>query len=119
MSTVVIVEDNVPLASLYRRLLEDAGHTVIHAVSCKDTIERLENVVPTAMLLDLNLPDGSGFSIVDYVRSRPRFRGTRIALVSGNDEIDARKRLPGIELCLQKPVSTTALLNTVQRLVRP
>jgi CheY-like chemotaxis protein len=115
MTTVFIVEDNVPLGNLYRKVLESAGLNVIQAKSCQEAYERLEDVVPSAMLLDLTLPDGNGFDIVDYVKERPQFNDTRIAVVSGYERGHS-KNMQQIETYLQKPVSTIALLHTVQEL---
>lgn len=115
MTTVFIVEDNVPLGNLYKKILESAGLDVIQAASCREAYERLEGVVPSAMLLDLTLPDGDGYDIVDYVKERPQFNDTRIAVVSGYERIH-NKSTQQIETYLQKPVSTLALLHTVQEL---
>ena len=115
MTTVFIVEDNVPLGNLYKRVLESAGIDVVQAKSCEEAYAHLENVVPSALLLDLTLPDGNGYDIVDYVKERPQFNDTRIAVVSGYDR-GYQKSSQQIEAYLQKPVSTVALLHTVQAL---
>jgi chemosensory pili system protein ChpA (sensor histidine kinase/response regulator) len=115
MTTVFIVEDNVALGNFYKKVLESAGLDVIQAKSCEEAYERLEEVVPSAMLLDLTLPDGDGFEIVDYMKARSQFDDTRIAVVSGNERPENKKARP-IETYLHKPVSTVTLLYTVQEL---
>lgn len=111
----MLVEDNVALGRLYRQVLEHSGLDVIQATSCQEAFDRLEEVVPAAMLLDLSLPDGDGSTIVDYVKERPRFNQTRIAVVSGNDQYNPRKS--GIELFLLKPVSTWTLVDSVRKML--
>ena len=115
MTTVFIVEDNVALGNFYKKVLESAGLDVIQAKSCEEAYERLEEVVPSAMLLDLTLPDGDGFEIVDYMKARSQFDDTRIAVVSGIERPENKKARP-IETYLHKPVSTVTLLYTVQEL---
>ena len=115
MPTVFIVEDNVPLGNLYKRVLEHAGMNVVQAKNCQEAYARLEEQVPSAMLLDLTLPDGDGFDIVDYVKGRPQFQDTRIAVVSGFERSQSMS-MTGVETYLHKPVSTVALLDTIKQL---
>jgi DNA-binding response OmpR family regulator len=116
MSTILIVEDNIPLSNVYRQVLEQTGFTVVQAASCQQTFARLEEIVPDVIFLDLALPDGDGLAIADYVRHDLRFQMTQIAVITGHQYVEGDL---GISLVLHKPVSTLALLDAVKWLTTP
>ena len=68
--SVLIVEDNMPLASILRTLVRSRGWRVYTAHTVEQAIMRLEDDLPTTILLDLNLPDGEGVRVLQYVRQR-------------------------------------------------
>ncbi|MEM8647316.1 MAG: response regulator, partial [Pseudomonadota bacterium] len=64
---VLLVEDAVSLAVVYKDWLERAGFSVDHVETGKAALEALEQGGHRAMLLDLNLPDMSGMDILKHV----------------------------------------------------
>jgi CheY-like chemotaxis protein len=63
-ATVLIVDDHATFRRFARRLLEDAGFTVVgEAVDGASAVEAVEALRPQAVLLDVLLPDGSGLDV--------------------------------------------------------
>ncbi len=88
--TVVIVDDHAPFRASARRLLEVEGYEVVgeagDAASAVETVERLR---PDVVLLDVVLPDGSGFDVAERLVGSD----ATVVLVSSRDRSDLGPRL--------------------------
>lgn len=62
--TVLVVDDDDDVRSLHRRLLTARGYRVIEAATVAEAMERLAEH-PDAIVLDLELPDGSSRTLLD------------------------------------------------------
>ena len=71
-TSLLVVEDSVTQATALRLLLEEAGFGVRVAHSLSDAERALEDDGPSAVLLDLVLPDASGLDGVARIRERGR-----------------------------------------------
>lgn len=85
---------------------------------CK-ALEWLSERTPSLLLLDLDLPDGSGLELLDHLRSEPRLTQVPVLVVSAAaDEAlleEARRR--GANTCLLKPVDLQQLRRATQALL--
>ncbi|MGQ0647546.1 MAG: response regulator [Gemmatimonadaceae bacterium] len=70
MKRILIVEDNVDLASGLRRNLEHEGHKASVAETAAGAIEAASRDAPDLIVLDLGLPDRDGYYVLEEVRSR-------------------------------------------------
>ena len=67
---VLLVEDEVPLAKLVCEYLEDEGFEIDHAVKASQAMELLDKHDFDVLILDINLPDMSGFEFCKQIRQR-------------------------------------------------
>jgi DNA-binding response OmpR family regulator len=67
-TNILLVEDDVEIADLMRDFLEAEGFAVRHAASGRDATAELQQVRPDCVLLDVMLPDESGFEICRRLR---------------------------------------------------
>lgn len=69
MKTVFLVEDSAPLRKRIAALLNDTGTTKVvgEATTARDAIEAILELRPDAVVLDLNLAQGSGFDVLRAV----------------------------------------------------
>src|SRR5438270_825825 len=67
-ASILVVEDDEQIAELMRDFLEAEGFQVRHAASGQETSEQLERGRPDLVLLDVMLPDESGFEICRRLR---------------------------------------------------
>ena len=119
MPVVLIIEDNVQLSRLYTKTLDHAGYEVSYSGTCESAIEFLSQTTPDVIILDMLLPDGNGFSILEWMRSGPdraRFVCTKVVTVTGNQSFNAALKRAGVNHALFKPVSTFMLVDVVQQL---
>ena len=70
MKRILIVEDNVDLASGLKRNLEVEGHKATVAGTAAAAIEAAMRDAPDLLVLDLGLPDRDGYYVLEQVRSR-------------------------------------------------
>ncbi len=67
-ASILVIEDDEQIAELMRDFLEAEGFRVRHAASGRETSEQLERDRPDLVLLDVMLPDESGFEICRRLR---------------------------------------------------
>jgi CheY-like chemotaxis protein len=101
---VLIVDDDDTLRDLLRRTLEAEGYTVVEAENGKVALERLRDVAPGVILLDLMMPEMDGFELVAELRRHDRWGAIPIVVVTAKDLArEDRDRLNGyVQTILQK-----------------
>jgi DNA-binding NarL/FixJ family response regulator len=86
---VVIVDDHAPFRASARRLLELEGWTVVgEAADAESAVTTVERVRPDLVLLDIALPDGTGFDVAKRLTG-----GAAVVLVSSRDPEDFGARV--------------------------
>ena len=112
-STVLVVEDDALLRNGMMTLLTMQGHRVAVAANVAEAAAYLDVAMPTHLLLDLNLPDGTGIEILKLIRAQAL--PVRIAIVSGGFDIplvDTARAL-GIDTAFSKPPDWDKVLEWV------
>ena len=120
MARILIVEDEQDLAGLLRYNLAQAGHEAEVARTGAGAIAQLGTYKPNLVLLDLMLPDISGFEVIRALRSSPQQRRTAVVMVTAKGaETD---RVQGFELgaddYVVKPFSVRELLLRIEAVLR-
>ena len=95
--TVLIVEDEIAIADTLLYALRAAGLLASHAATLADARRLLVQSVPSLIILDLGLPDGSGLDLCREIRrgSAPLADVPILMLTAMSDEVD---RIVGLEL---------------------
>jgi twitching motility two-component system response regulator PilG len=123
VSTVMIVDDS-PLVrkilevSLRRSGIDQAGFSSGRAAL--RAIGSPPAWIPGMVVLDLHLPDMSGFALARLLRANPIFDQTAILLLTGYDSIFNRwrARLAGVDCFLTKPFKITEVISAIRRYLR-
>jgi CheY-like chemotaxis protein len=79
--------------------------------SVRRALLQLSEQTPALVLLDLDLPDGSGLEVLEYMRGEPRLAEVPVMVVSAaaDEELLAEARAKGAQACLLKPVDLQQL----------
>ena len=85
---VLLVEDDQDLASVVIASFEEANVEVEHASTRQHAIRRCITRRPDLLILDLTLPDGDGFSLVEWLRQQPALRTMPLVVYSGREVSD-------------------------------
>ena len=114
---ILIVDDENELQSMVKEILTQGGYETDSALSCAQALERFRAGNPDAVLLDVNLPDGDGFSLFGQLRES---RDVPVLFLSARDE-DA-DRLRGLGLgaddYITKPFLPQELLLRLRSVLR-
>ena len=84
---ILIVDDEPALQSMVGEILTQAGYATAAALSCRQALEQFRTFAPDAVLLDVMLPDGDGFSLLGQLRQA---RDLPVLFLSARDEDEAR-----------------------------
>jgi len=116
-NTVLLVEDDTAIASVYAAYLEAEGYQVEHVELGRDALEYLSKQVPDAILLDLKLPDMNGFDILEHINATQLPTGVIVVTgeASMKTAIDSMKL--GARDFVVKPCDKNRLLLTVKNVI--
>ncbi len=120
---VLLVEDDEDLASVLIASFEDAAVHIDRAATRQQAIRQCITRRPDLLILDLTLPDGDGFSLVDWLRQQPALRTLPLVVYSGREISEgemAKLRLGPTEFLTKAKVQPQEVeelvLSMVQRL---
>ena len=112
---ILIVDDDPLLARHYALVLEGAG-MVVQAISQPgDTLTAVSETEPDLIVMDLYMPQCSGFELAKLIRQQERFMSTPIVFLSTERDVDKQllaMRMGGDEF-LTKPIEDAHLLAAV------
>lgn len=111
MLKVLIVEDDIYLNGLIRKCFRTANFIAYSVYNLKDTIDFLKQESADLIILDLSLPDGYGWEILDLVRAGLVNTPSEIIIITGHD-IDILPLYLREYHILQKPLSMKTLLSS-------
>jgi DNA-binding response OmpR family regulator len=116
---ILVVDDDPAVLDLIATRLEIAGYETRRARDGAAAVDRLGEVRPAAMILDLSMPKLDGFGVLDLVGNRPDLATIPILVLSartGAEDVKMAIRM-GASDYLSKPFDTPHLLSRVARLV--
>lgn len=114
---ILVVDDESAIRRLLRNTLTRAGYTVVEAEDAKSTLRQAAIEHPSAVLLDLGLPDRDGLSLIPLLRTH----GDAVVLVvSARDAVDEKVMALdlGADDFVSKPFDTDELLARLRVALR-
>jgi DNA-binding response OmpR family regulator len=91
---ILIIEDEVPLSDSIAEYLNTEGHKCELVYNYGDAIEKIELYEYDCLIVDINLPDGSGLDIIKRIKSKMSSVG--IIIISGRNSLE--NRIEGLEI---------------------
>ena len=112
---LVIEDDAVARADLQARL-GAAGYLVAQAADAASAMTVVNREHPDLILLDLGLPAGDGYLVLERLRKIAAFAAIPVLVITGRSDAETRQRVAnlGVPPMLSKPVDTEALLAAVR-----
>jgi len=111
---IVLVDDNATNLTMGRNLLK-SSYEIYPATSASRLFELLENIVPDLVLLDIEMPEMSGFEAIKVLKADTRF--SEIPVIFLTSKSDEESEMEGFELgaadYVSKPVSGPLLLRRI------
>lgn len=120
MKRILLVEDDLIIARIYRRKLEEAGFRVLLAEDGLAAIRLIPDFRPDLIILDIMLPKLNGVEVLKWVRQDSEAKSTRVVVLSNaflNELWDQITSLGVQEILLKSSVSPNQLVATLQKVL--
>ncbi|WP_088185534.1 response regulator [Sphingobium sp. Z007] len=112
---LLIIEDDEVFASIICELSRDLGFQCIIAGTAEEAVKLAREYKPSAVVLDLGLPDQSGLTVLDRLKHDDATRHIPIHVVSASDHSQAAMSLGAVGY-LVKPVKREQLAEVLENL---
>jgi DNA-binding response OmpR family regulator len=117
---ILNVEDYQPSRYVRTRLLRNAGFEVEEAATLTDAMEVLRRQSVSLVMLDMNLPDGTGAELCRTIRNSAELSKLPVLIISATargelDRLDGVRS--GANMYLTEPVAAERLLSSVDQLL--
>ncbi len=116
---VLIVDDSRAMRAVIRGILVSAGYTAVEAQHGRDALVQLEAHGPfDVALLDWNMPEMTGFELLQTLRADPRYQHMPIVMVTTEIELSQMTRAleAGANEYVMKPFTPEVLLEKLEML---
>src|SRR5512146_1155708 len=93
---VLLVDDELYYFKLLEKPLKDAGHTLDYAKNGKEALADISAKGAEIIIMDLRLPDTSGFEILERLRRDPRYSHVPLIVITVDNDLN--NKLKAFEL---------------------
>jgi CheY-like chemotaxis protein len=119
---ILVVDDNGDARTIFSKILNYAGASVLVAASAVTAARTLKHVRPSVVLTDLSMPRRDGLWLVRWIRSRDAKHGAHLPViaVSARDDVylEAETLATGFDEYLVKPVEPPELFAAIRRVTQ-
>jgi len=116
---ILIVDDDEDVLLIVQTILDNSGYSVVLARNGREGVEKAIESSPDLILLDVMMPELSGWEVCTTLKSAPETRQIPIAMLTVKSEI--RDLITGMQVgaddYITKPFTRKKLLSTVRRLL--
>jgi PAS domain S-box-containing protein len=110
--TILIVDDDVNIRELLRQQLENEGYNVREAKNGMNAIQQIKIARPDLILLDVMMPQISGFDVAAVLKNDPLTADIPIIILSIIENKERGYHI-GIDRYLTKPIDSEKLINEI------
>lgn len=114
---VLLIEDTPDLNNIFNKVLSRLGLRVTPVTTLTNARVMLAHMRYELLIVDMRLPDGDGIDLLREVWPILEQLGTKVIVVSAEDQYREACEALGVEFFLVKPVSTTTLTALATRLI--
>jgi CheY-like chemotaxis protein len=114
VTSVLVVDDEPDIALICRLALSLAGYDVEERGTGREALDYLADTTPDVVLLDLRLPDLSGWEVLDKLRENGRLDDLRVIVFSAHASAGRSARDAGCFAFMPKPFTPDDLVANVE-----
>jgi len=121
MAIIMVVDDEPDIVIVVQLMLEKEGHKVYGASNGREALQKLVNVKPDLILLDIMMPELDGWETLKLIREREEFKRVPVSMLTAkplSPEITSRKDIDELVDYIPKPISKEVLINKVHEILR-
>lgn len=90
--TILLVEDDENLASVYETRLQAEGFNIKRVANGEDAIAAATQALPDLILLDVMMPKVSGFDVLDILRNTPETTNVKVIMLTALSQDSDKER---------------------------
>lgn len=115
--TILVVEDNILMRKLFVRCLEEGGYTVVESTDARSVLPLMHELQPDLVVMDILMPDLSGFELIKQVRADRAVAATPVVAVTNLATPADKKRLAeaGFDGHVSKPIKPREFQSLVAK----
>lgn len=112
---ILVVDDFPDAANVACMLLKILGHEVVAAYNGQGCLDALDTFDPDILILDIGLPDLSGYEVVRKIRQHPIHHELYVAAITGWGQPEDRVKAlaAGFDLHVLKPVDADKIMAII------
>ena len=116
---VLVVDDAKPFVMVIDTNLRLAGYDVLTAYNGREALQAIREHRPDCVILDIMMPEMSGWEVLEEVRADPEIAKTQIMMLTalGDDSDISRGYELGVDMYLTKPFEPDELIEFVERVL--
>lgn len=117
--TILLIEDEEMLSSMYKTKFEKEGYPVTVANDGEDALEKAKNGSYDLVLLDIILPKLDGFAVLKSLRAMDAYKTTPIIMLSNlgqAEDIEKGKKLGATDYMIKANFTPSQVLSKIQSL---
>lgn len=114
---ILLVEDDFINMRLTQHILEREGYAVLKAATAQEALEQIKLTLPDLILMDVQLPDMDGMTVVRMLKDNDRTRDTAILALTACAMKGDKERIlkMGCDGYISKPIDVKDFANTVKK----
>ncbi len=117
-ATILLIDDDPQVHDLLGQMLNREGYRIEHATSGPDALTMVQKVRPSAILLDIMMPQVDGWTVLSALKRDPDLADIPVIIVSMLDERPLGLSLGAAEF-LTKPIDRSRLVDVVKKHAGP
>ena len=117
---ILLVDDEMSVLMLVKKILEDSGYAVDAAVSGEQALRKLREIRPNLVILDMMMPGLSGLDVCKRIRQTPEWQSIHVMFLTvmrRTKEVEEDLKLLNVSDYVEKPFSVEDLLARVKAAV--
>jgi len=118
--TILIVDDNESLGTMFSKMLELAGYQAIATNNSRNGLALIQREKFDAIILDLSMPELSGFDIIDALEKDNMMKDNKIVVLTATtitqEQIDRLKK-QGVKDVLKKPIRPDVISKALKNVI--
>lgn len=116
---IILVDDDPDSLHLLADMLDLSGADVYSAANGTACLDLLKAIIPSAIIVDLNMPSPDGWDLLDEIRANPLLVNVPVVALTAyySEKVEEEALRAGFDAFVRKPVKSSDLMSLLNDLV--